>query len=97
MIVFAAVLILIIRLLAVRLGLGGVVIPETQWRGVAWFTARGVASLYCLAFSINHGLSAPYARQLAGVTLVVMVTSILASTISGLPLSRPSQGTTVDL
>jgi NhaP-type Na+/H+ or K+/H+ antiporter len=96
MLVFAAVLILIIRPFAVRLALGGVVMPETQWRGVAWFTARGVASLYCLTFSINHGLSAPYARQLAGVTLVVVVTSIIASAVSGLPLSRPSAGT-VDL
>jgi NhaP-type Na+/H+ or K+/H+ antiporter len=96
MLVFAAVLILVIRPLAVRLGLGGVALPDTQWRGIAWFTARGVASLYCLAFSINHGLSAPYARQLAGVTLVVVVTSLIASTISGLPLSRPSPGT-VDL
>ncbi|MEA3178713.1 MAG: sodium/hydrogen antiporter [Gammaproteobacteria bacterium] len=96
MLVFAAVLILLIRPFAVRLGLGGVSMPEAQWRGVAWFTARGVASLYCLAFSINHGLSAPFARQLAGVTLVVMVTSIIASAISGLPLSRPHPDT-VDL
>jgi NhaP-type Na+/H+ or K+/H+ antiporter len=96
MLVFAAVLILVIRPLAVRLWLGGVSMPEAQWRGVAWFTARGVASLYCLAFAINHGLSAPYARQLAGVTLVVVVTSIIASAISALPLSRPSAGT-VDL
>ena len=66
MLVFAMVLILIIRPLAVRLGLGGVSLPEAQWRGIAWFTARCVASLYCLAFAINHGLSAPYARQLAG-------------------------------
>src|SRR6202042_3228903 len=73
MLVFAALLILIIRPLAVRLALGGVSMPEAQWRGVAWFTARGVASLYCLVFSINHGLSAPYARQLAGITLVVVV------------------------
>ena len=87
---FAAVMIFLIRPLAVRLGLGGVNMPETQWRGVAWFTARGVASLYCLAFAINQGLSAPFARQLAGVTLVVMVTSIIVSAISGLPLSRPT-------
>ena len=87
---FAAVLIFLIRPLAVRLGLGGVNMPEAQWRGVAWFTARGVASLYCLAFAINQGLSAPFARQLAGVTLVVMVTSIIVSAISGLPLSRPT-------
>ncbi|MDB6104895.1 MAG: sodium/hydrogen exchanger family protein [Gammaproteobacteria bacterium] len=96
MLVFAVILILIIRPLAVRLALGGVAMPEAQWRSVAGFTARGTASLYCLAFSINHGLGAPYARLLAGVTLVVVVTSIIASTISGLPLSRPSPGT-VDL
>jgi NhaP-type Na+/H+ or K+/H+ antiporter len=96
MLAFAVVLILVIRPFAVRLGLGGVSMPEAQWRGVAWFTARGVASLYCLAFSVNHGLSAPYARQLAGVTLVVVVTSIIASGISGLPMRRASPGT-VDL
>jgi NhaP-type Na+/H+ or K+/H+ antiporter len=96
MLAFAAVLILVIRPLGVRLGLGGIALPEAQWRSVAWFTARGVASLYCLAFSINHGLSAPYARQLAGATLVVVVTSLIASSISGLPLSRPSPDT-VDL
>ncbi|MDB6156399.1 MAG: sodium/hydrogen exchanger family protein [Gammaproteobacteria bacterium] len=96
MLVFAGILILIIRPLAVRLALGGMAMPEAQWRSVAGFTARGIASLYCLAFSINHGLGAPYARLLAGVTLVVVVTSIIASTISGLPLSRPSPGT-VDL
>ena len=96
MLAFAAVLILLIRPLAVRLALGGISMPEAQWRGVAWFTARGVAALYCLAFSINHGLSVPFSRQLAGATLVVMVTSIIVSAISGLPLSRPTPNT-VDL
>lgn len=96
MIVFAAVLLLLVRPLAVRLGLGGVALSGAHWRGVAWFPARGIASLYCLALAINHGLSAPYARQLSGITLVVVVTSILASAISGLPLSRASPGT-VDL
>jgi NhaP-type Na+/H+ or K+/H+ antiporter len=96
MLVFAAVLLLLVRPLAVRLGLGGMAMPEAQWRGVAWYTARGIASLYCVAFAINHGLSAPYARQLAGITLVVMVSSIIATGVSGLPLSRASPGT-VDL
>jgi NhaP-type Na+/H+ or K+/H+ antiporter len=96
MLVFAVLLILLIRPLAVRLGLGGLPMPEGQWRGVAWFAARGVASLYCLAFAINHGLGAPFAHQLAGITLVVMVSSIIATAISGLPLSRASAGT-VDL
>jgi sodium/hydrogen antiporter len=90
MLVFAALLLLLVRPLAVRLGLGGLVLPEAHWRGIAWFAPRGVASLYCLVFSINHGLSAPYVRELSGITLVVMVSSIIASAISGLPLSRAS-------
>ena len=93
---FALLLLLLIRPLAVRLGLGGLSITELQWRGIAWFSARGVASLYCLTFAINHGLSGPFARELAGATLVVVVISIIASGYSGLPLSRASPGA-VDL
>jgi NhaP-type Na+/H+ or K+/H+ antiporter len=92
MLVFAVVLLFLIRPLAVRLGLGGIAMPEAQWRGVAWFTARGVASLYCLVFAINHGLGQPFARQLAGVTLVVVVSSIIASAVTALPISRASPG-----
>lgn len=92
MVVFALILLLLIRPVAVRLGLSELVVPEAQWRGIAWSTPRGVASLYCLAFAINHGLSAPFARELAGVTLVVVVSSIIASGISGLPLNRASPG-----
>ncbi|HUI61065.1 MAG TPA: cation:proton antiporter [Steroidobacteraceae bacterium] len=91
MLVFAAVLLLVIRPLAVRLGLGSVAVPEAPWRVIAWFPARGVACLYCLAFAVNHGLSGPFARQLSGVTLVVVVCSILAGCIGALPLSRPTQ------
>jgi len=96
MLVFAIVLLLVIRPVAVRLGLGGLAMPLAQWRGIAWFGARGVASLYCLASAINHGLSTPFARELAGITLVVVVSSIITNGISGLPLRRPSPGT-VDL
>lgn len=96
MLLFACVLLLVIRPLAVRLGLGGMAVPEAQWRAIAWLTPRGLASLYCLAFAINQGLSTPFARELAGITLVVVVSSIIASGFSGLPLSRASPGT-VDL
>ena len=91
MLVFAGVLLLVIRPLAVRLGLGSIAVPEAPWRVIAWFPARGVACLYCLAFAVNHGLSGPYARLLSGATLVVVVCSILAGCITGLPLSRPTQ------
>jgi NhaP-type Na+/H+ or K+/H+ antiporter len=96
MLVFALLLLLLVRPLAVRLGLGGMAVAENQWRGIAWFTPRGVASLSCLALAIDHGLSSLFARELAGITLVVMVSSIIASGISGLPLSRASPDT-VDL
>lgn len=96
MLAFAALVILLIRPLAVRLGMGSVTLPDSQWRGVAWFTARGGASLYCLAFAVNHGLETSFARQLCGITLVVLVTSIIATALAGIPLSRPAPGT-VDL
>jgi NhaP-type Na+/H+ or K+/H+ antiporter len=96
MLVFALVLLLLIRPVAVRLGLGSLAVPETHWRGVAWFPARGLACLYCLSFALNQGLSAPYARQLTGAALVVAICSVLASAVSGIPLGRASAGT-VDL
>jgi hypothetical protein len=96
MLVFALVLLLFIRPVAVRLGLGSSAVPETQWRGVAWFPARGVACLYCLSFALNQGLSAPFARQLTGAALLVAICSVLASVVSGIQLGRASPGT-VDL
>ena len=89
---FALLLLLVMRPLAVRLGLGNLPMPETPWRGVAWFTARGVAPLYCLALAIEHGLGLSLARELAGVTVAVVVISIIATAISALPLSRASPG-----
>jgi NhaP-type Na+/H+ and K+/H+ antiporter len=96
MLVFALVLLLFIRPVAVRLGLGSLAVPETQWRGVAWFPARGVACLYCLSFALNQGLSAPFGHRLAGAALVVAICSVLASAASGIPLRGASPGT-VDL
>ncbi len=96
MLLFAAALFLLIRPLAVRLGMGGIALPFQQWKSVAWCAPRGVASLYCLVLSIDQGLDGPFARQLAGITLVVVVSSLIASGILSLPLGRASPGT-VDL
>ena len=93
--IFAALLIPI-RALAVRLGLGGLEMSGSQWRGVAWCMARGTASLYWLAFAINHGLEPRYARELATITLVVLAASVISSAISALPLRGATAGT-VDL
>jgi NhaP-type Na+/H+ or K+/H+ antiporter len=72
---FCVVLLVFVRPLAVRLGMGSLPMPAAQWR------------------AINHGLPAPFARQLAGITLVVLVSSIISSGIAALPLRRPARST----
>jgi len=96
MVLFALLLLMFLRPLAVRLGLGGLAVPAGQRRALERFGARGVASLYCLALAINHGLNAAFARELAAITLVVVVMSILYSVIATLSLRRASPGA-VDL
>ena len=95
-VLFALALLVLLRPLAVRLGLGGLSMPPSQRRTLEWFGARGAASLYCLALAINHGLSSPLARELAAITLVFIVTSIVFSAVSALSLRRASPGA-VDL
>jgi NhaP-type Na+/H+ or K+/H+ antiporter len=87
MFLFALLLLLVARPLAVRLGLGRLPVPEGGRRLVEWFGIRGIASVYYLMHAINEGLSAPFARELTALTLAVLVTSIvLHSLSSSLPL-----------
>jgi NhaP-type Na+/H+ or K+/H+ antiporter len=87
MFLFALVLLLAVRPLAVRMGLGRVPVPEGGRRLVEWFGIRGIASVYYLMHSINEGLPSPFARELTALTLAVLVTSIvLHSLSSSLPL-----------
>jgi NhaP-type Na+/H+ or K+/H+ antiporter len=94
--VLGLVLLALLRPLTVRVGAGGLALAPGQRRPLEWFGARGAASLYCLALAINHGLPAPMARELAAITLVFIVTSIVFSAVSALSLRRASPGA-VDL
>lgn len=89
---FALLLLALVRPLAVRLGLNIPAIATTQRRSLEWAGVRGAASLYCLVFAINHGLSAPLARQLAGITLLVMAGSIVVHAVTVTPVHKPSAG-----
>lgn len=89
---FALLLLALVRPLAVRLGLNIPAIATAQRRSLEWAGVRGAASLYCLAFAIDHGLSAPLARQLAGVTLLVMAGSIVVHAVTVTPVHKPSAG-----
>jgi sodium/hydrogen antiporter len=96
-VLFALALLVLLRPLSVRLGLGGLALAPSQRRPLEWFSARSAASLYCLAIAINnHGLGPQAARELAAITLVFIVTSIVFSAVSALSLRRASPGA-VDL
>jgi NhaP-type Na+/H+ or K+/H+ antiporter len=83
---FVPLLLLVIRPLAVRLGMGRSRVSEGQRWLIGWFGIRGVGSLYYLMFALNHGLPAQLADQLIALTLSVVVTSIVVHGVSVTPL-----------
>jgi NhaP-type Na+/H+ or K+/H+ antiporter len=83
---FIPLLFLVIRPLAVRVGLAGTDLSTVQWRLVSWFGIRGVGSVYYLAYAIAHGLDEPTARRLAALTLTTVAASVALHGISVTPL-----------
>jgi NhaP-type Na+/H+ or K+/H+ antiporter len=53
---------------------------------IAWFGVRGIGSLYYLMYAINHGLPEPLARSLIGITVAVIMLSIVVHGTSVTPL-----------
>ena len=53
---------------------------------IAWFGVRGIGSLYYLMYAINHGLPEPLARSLVGITVAVIMLSIVMHGTSVTPL-----------
>jgi NhaP-type Na+/H+ or K+/H+ antiporter len=83
---FAPLLFLVIRPVAVLLGLLGSRTRPAQRTFIAWFGIRGVGSIYYLMFAISHGLPEPDARRLTAVVLVVVAISIVVHGVSVTPL-----------
>ncbi|HEX7889401.1 MAG TPA: sodium:proton antiporter [Ramlibacter sp.] len=83
---FVPLLLLVIRPVAVRLGLARSAVSRGQRWLIGWFGIRGVGSLYYLMYAVNHGLPAPLADRLTALTLSVVVTSIVIHGISVTPL-----------
>lgn len=79
-------LLLVARPASVMLGLlaSG---TSVRLRGLAaWFGVRGIGSLYYLSYAIAHGLADGLARELADITLVVVILSIVAHGLTVKPL-----------
>jgi NhaP-type Na+/H+ or K+/H+ antiporter len=74
---FVPLLLLVIRPLSVRVGLGRSRMSRGQRWLIGWFGIRGVGSLYYLMYAINRGLPPALADRLVALTLAVVVTSIV--------------------
>lgn len=79
-------LFLVIRPLAVYAGLIGVPATDTQRVLIAWFGIRGIGSMYYLMYVISHGVDGPIASDLIGLTIAVIVASIVLHGVSVTPL-----------
>lgn len=86
---FVPVLFLVVRPLAVLIGLVGAPVAHAQQKWLmAWFGIRGIGSVYYLMYAIHHGLDAALARELLSITLTVVVASMVVHGISVTPLMQ---------
>jgi NhaP-type Na+/H+ or K+/H+ antiporter len=83
---FVALLLLVIRPVAVAVGLAGASVSRNQRWLIGWFGIRGVGSLYYLMYAVNHGLDPGLAQRLISLTVAVMVASIVVHGVSVTPL-----------
>jgi NhaP-type Na+/H+ or K+/H+ antiporter len=79
-------LFLVVRPLGVYVGLAGADASPMQKRMMAWFGIRGIGSIYYLMYAIRHDIDADLAQRLLGLTLAVVVASVVAHGISVTPL-----------
>jgi sodium/hydrogen antiporter len=83
---FIAILFLVVRPIAVWLGLVGAPIRTDQRLLLSWFGIRGIGSIYYLMFAVNHGVPRELAEYLLALTLAVVTASIVLHGISVTPL-----------
>jgi NhaP-type Na+/H+ or K+/H+ antiporter len=85
---FVPLLLLVIRPLAVVLGLVGERVAPAQRSLIAWFGIRGIGSIYYLMYAIAHGLPTDLAHRLTALTLTVVGVSVVVHGVSVTPLMR---------
>jgi sodium/hydrogen antiporter len=83
---FVPLMLLVVRPLSVAAGLAGSRTSPVQRRLIAWFGIRGIGSLYYLCFAISHGLPSAHVETLVGLTVAVVVSSIIVHGLSVTPL-----------
>jgi NhaP-type Na+/H+ or K+/H+ antiporter len=83
---FVPLLLLLVRPIAVTVGLAASPTSATQRALIGWFGIRGIGSLYYLMYAMNHGISDDLGGRLAAITVAVVVASIVVHGISVTPL-----------
>ena len=82
----AGLLLFIIRPAGVWIStLGGYYRPVTRWL-FGWFGVRGVGSIYYLCYAFGHGLKDTLGEQIAWITYITIVISVILHGISTTPL-----------
>lgn len=79
-------LLLVVRPVAVLLGLIGSRTSGLQRGMISWFGIRGIGSIYYLMYAIEHHLPSELAERLTAFTLAVVMISIVVHGISVTPL-----------
>jgi NhaP-type Na+/H+ or K+/H+ antiporter len=87
---FVPLLFLVVRPLAVYLGLlgTGAATSRQQRALISWFGIRGIGSIYYLVFAIGEGLPRALADKILAITLATVAGSIIVHGISVTPLMR---------
>ena len=84
--IFIALALLVIRPVAVAVGLAGSRSARVQRALIGWFGIRGIGSLYYLMYAVNHGMEKEVAADLIGITLAVITVSVVVHGFSVKPL-----------
>lgn len=85
---FIPLLLLVIRPVAVYVGLIGCTATPAQRRMIAWFGIRGIGSVYYLTYAMQHGLPEAQSRPMAALVLTVVAVSVILHGVSVTPLMK---------
>lgn len=85
---FVPVVFLVVRPLAVWIGMAGSPTSGLQRELIAWFGIRGIGSVYYLMFAETHGLYDGFSERLLGLVLVTIAASVVVHGLSVTPLMK---------
>ncbi len=85
-VLFVALMFLVVRPIAVFIGLAGSATSTVQRGLTAWFGVRGIGSLYYLFYAVAHGVEGPEAEAVLGLVLSVVAVSAVVHGISVTPI-----------